>query len=402
MESVDRRFVGDRPDAVRVAAAHAAVSGALVALLDIVPELESDEAWIRNAATDMTSWLTFDLGLAPRTARSWIKVGKALPGLPLIREALQSGTISFDEAAVLVRFADAGNEKKLLRLTREVAQADLAKSIKELLSSEPVRPEPDDHVQPPPPCVLRMWWDEDEFHYRGRARGADGVMVEMALLTLAAKAPLDASGLFRDPEERQGEALVQMASEALAREGNHDRATVVVHVSAQELGDPNSSALVAGKLVDREELLRLACDGRMQPAIDDADGFTIGVGRVSRQIPSWLRRLMTERDGGCRFPGCSRTRWTHGHHLVHWANGGPTNLDNLVTLCGFHHRLIHAQGWQIRGNPGGDLVFLNKWGSVHEPIRAKWDAGHVERLLDGIGSYGSGRLRRMALANSPP
>lgn len=395
--------MGDRPDAGRIAAAHAAISAALVTLLDMVPELESDEAWTRNAATDMTSWLTFDLGLAPRTARSWIRVGKALPGLPLIREALRSGGISFDEAAVLVPFADTDNEERLLQLTREVSQADLAGAIKELLSIEPVQPEPDDHVQEPPPALLRMWWDEDELNYRGRARGADGVMVEMALLTLAAKAPLDTvSGLFRNPEERQGEALVQIASEALAREGDHDRATVVVHVSAQELRQSDSSAWIAGKLVDREELLRLACDGRMQPAVDDPNGFTIGVGRVTRQIPPWLRRLMTERDGGCRFPGCARSRWTHGHHLVHWANGGPTNLDNLVTLCGFHHRLIHAKGWKIVGNPGGDLVFQNQWGNVHQPIRAAWDSGHIERLLDGIGSYGRGRLRRMALANSPP
>lgn len=336
MEIGDRRFVGNRPDAVRIAAAHAAVSAALVTLLDLVPELDSNEAWTRNAATDMTAWLTFDLGLAPRTARSWVRVGKELPGLPLIHQALRAGRISFDEAAVLVRLADADHEGRLLQLTREVSQADLTKAIKELLSTEPVEPEPDDHM----------------------------------------------SGLFRDPEERQGEAMVQMASEALAREGDHDRATVVVHVSADELRDPSATARVAGKRVDRQELLRLTCDGRVQPAIDDSGGFTVGVGRVTRQIPAWLRRLMTERDGGCRFPGCVRTRWTHGHHIVHWANRGPTNLDNLVTLCGFHHRLIHAEGGEIVGKPGGDLAFLDKWGSTHEPIR--------------------GRLQRMSLANSPP
>jgi len=402
MEVGDRRFVGDRPDAVRVAAAHAAVSAALVALLDMVPELDSNEAWTRNAATDMTAWLTFDLGLAPRTVRSWVRVGKSLPGLPLIHQALQAGAISFDEAAVLVRFADADNEGRLLQLTREVSQVDLAKAIKELLSTEPVEPA-DDPMPEAPPALLRMWWDDDQFNYRGRVRGADGVMVEMALLKLAAKAPPDTlSGLFRNPEERQGEAMVQMASEALARDGDHDRATVVVHVSAEGLRDPDSPVRVAGKLVDREELLRLACDGRMQPAIDDPAGFTIGVGRITRQIPAWLRRLVTERDGGCRFPGCSRTRWTHGHHLVHWANDGPTNLDNLLTLCGFHHRLIHADGWEIVGNPGGDLVFLNRWGSVHQPIRDFVAPGHVERLLDGIGFYGRGRLQRMALAASPP
>jgi hypothetical protein len=248
-----------------------------------------------------------------------------------------------------------------------------------------------------------MWWDEDDFNVRGRIKGADGVLVETALLRLGAKAPLDpATGLFRDPNERYGEALVQMASESVAEDRDHDRATVVVHVSAEELRDGNATAVVGGRRILRDELLRLTCDGRVQPAIDDPGGFTVGIGRVSRQVPGWLRRLVLARDGGCRFPGCGRTRWTHSHHIIHWAQDGPTNLDNLVTLCGFHHRLVHSQGWDIVGNPNGELLFLNQWGVIHQPIRPRFDTGHVDDLLDGIGHYGRGRLREMALANGPP
>ena len=125
-------------------------------------------------------------------------------------------------------------------------------------------------------------------------------------------------------------------------------------------------------------------------------------GRVSRQIPGWLRRLVFARDGGCRFPGCGRTRWTHGHHIIHWAEDGPTNLDNLLTLCGFHHRLIHSQGWTIIGNPNGPVEFLDQWGNPHQPTRARIQPHHINQLLDGIGHYGHGRLRQLALANAPP
>jgi hypothetical protein len=173
-------------------------------------------------------------------------------------------------------------------------------------------------------------------------------------------------------------------------------------VSATELQEGGAVAFVAGKRILRDELLRLACDGRVQPAIDDPGGFTIGVGRVTRQIPAWLRRLLQERDGGCRFPGCGRTRWTHGHHIVHWANLGPTNLDNLVTLCGFHHRLVHAERWEIVGNPNGELIFLNKWGAIHRPARPHFPTGYLGNMLAWIGDYGRGRLQRMALANGPP
>ena len=401
MEMKERQ--GDRPDAKRVAAAHTAITQALVGLLDLVPELDSDEAYFRNSATDMVSWLTFDLGIAPRTARAWTKVGRSLADLPVIREAMVAGAVSFDEVAVLCRFATPENEVELLELTRHLPQAELAGAIKELLETIPPDPEPPELVVDPPAAEMRTWWDEDDFNFRGRIQGADGALVEQALLRFATKAPLDPhAGLFRDSQIRQGEALVQIASEALAGEGDHDRATVVVHVSADRLREKDAVAFVAGKRILRDELLRLTCDGRVQPAIDDPGGFTVGVGRITRQIPTWLRRLLEERDGGCRFPGCGRTRWTHGHHIVHWADLGPTNLDNLVTLCGFHHRLVHSQGWEIVGNPNGDLIFLDRWGSIHQPARPRFPSGYVGHLLDWIGDYGRGRLQRMALANGPP
>ncbi len=403
MELADRSSRGDRPDAKRVASAHTELASALVGLLDLVPELESDEAYTRNSATDMVAWLTFDLGIAPRTARAWIRVGRSLPGLPVIRQALEAGAVSFDEVAVLCRFATPDNEVELLELTRHLPQAELAAGIKEFLDLAPPDPEPVDTALPPPAAEMRTWWDDNDFNFRGRIQGADGVLVEQALLRFAAKAPLDPTdGLFRDMQIRQGEALVQIASEALEGEGDHDRATVVVHVSAQELREESAVAFVAGKRILRDELLRLTCDGRMQPAIDDPGGFTIGVGRTTRQISAWLRRLLEERDGGCRFPGCGRTRWTHGHHIIHWADLGPTNLDNLITLCGFHHRLVHAESWEIVGNPNGEVIFLNKWGTIHQPVRPHFPTGYLGDMLDWIGDYGRGRLQRMALANSPP
>ena len=64
-------------------------------------------------------------------------------------------------------------------------------------------------------------------------------------------------------------------------------------------------------------------------------------------IPTAIARALKARDGGCRFPGCDRTRFTEGHHVKHWADGGETKLSNLVTLCGFHHRLVHEGGYGL-------------------------------------------------------
>lgn len=72
------------------------------------------------------------------------------------------------------------------------------------------------------------------------------------------------------------------------------------------------------------------------------------------------------RDGGCRFPGCDRSRFVHAHHIKHWADGGETSLDNLVTLCFEHHRLVHEGGYGVRVNEG-EIEFLRPDGRVMPP-----------------------------------
>ena len=99
-----------------------------------------------------------------------------------------------------------------------------------------------------------------------------------------------------------------------------------------------------------------------------ADGTTIGIGRADRRIPPWLERLVRLRDGGCRFPGCGRTRWTNVHHIRFWTrDDGPTDLDNLILLCGYHHRLLHDEGWELEGDPAGTVTFRTPHGTVYEP-----------------------------------
>jgi len=376
---------------------HGRLNSVMCDLFDLVLELNTDEALLANAMTDAVSWLRFDLGIAPKTARAWVRAARALPDLPEIAAAFRAGSVSLDELLILCRFATPDNESDLLPLTREVPVDELAAEIRASLEFPK-----QDRSKPEGP-LLRMWWDDLSLQLRGSIPGSDGVLVENALLRLGAKAPLDpVTGLFRDPDERYAEAVIQMASESVAEDRDHDRATVVLHLGIDQLSDSNETVKVGGRGISRHELLRLTCDGRLQPAIDDAKGFTVGVGRVSRQIPAWLRRLMVERDGGCRFPGCLRTRWTHGHHMTHWAEGGPTNLDNLITLCGFHHRLIHRQAWVLNGNPNSDVTFINQWGSVHTPARAMSTPDQRRWFVDDLGRFADHQLGLLAAGHTPP
>ena len=401
MEFEGDNWANGRPESVRLVDAHAGVNRSVLAVLDLIVELDKPETRLANSVSDMSSWLGFDLGVDRRTARAWVRVAHALVELPVTRQAFQSGAVSFDQVRILCQYATSENERELLEFTRDTATNELAAALREHLDIESARRNGPDK-QP----WVNMFWDEKFGHLklRGEIPGVDGLLVETALRRVASQAPLDeVTGLHRGADVSNGQALVQIASEAAAADRDHDRATLVVHFDASDMTDGGfTSGMVGEQLIDRDELLRLACDSRLQPAIDDPSGVTVGVGRTSRKIPPWLRRLVEGRDGGCRFLECGRTRWTHAHHINHWAEGGPTNLDNLITLCGFHHRLIHKQGWVITGNPNGEVEFINQWGSVHEPARPRFAPDHVEVLLGHLDYYESYRRDRLATANSPP
>ena len=93
---------------------------------------------------------------------------------------------------------------------------------------------------------------------------------------------------------------------------------------------------------------RMACDCSVTRVLLDQDSVTIDVGRSKRVVAGPLRRALNVRDGQCRWPGCERpASWCDGHHIVHWIEGGETDLDNLVLLCRRHHRMVHEGGWQL-------------------------------------------------------
>jgi len=111
-----------------------------------------------------------------------------------------------------------------------------------------------------------------------------------------------------------------------------------------------------------------------------ADGRVEEVGARTRTIPPALRRVLHHRDKGCRFPGC-RLPFGQGHHIRHWAHGGPTTLSNLALLCRRHHRAVHEEGYQVERLPDGELRFRRPDGRslpdvpsqpsvAHDPVHA--------------------------------
>jgi hypothetical protein len=122
--------------------------------------------------------------------------------------------------------------------------------------------------------------------------------------------------------------------------------------------------LVAGDPTTFHDAPALGVEGRLRaaaallpPILGGAPSQPLDVGRATRVVQPAQRTALTVRDGGCVFPGCGRPlSWCEGHHLVHWLDGGPTDLPNLALLCRAHHRAVHEGGWRLTRDPDGGLT----------------------------------------------
>jgi hypothetical protein len=101
-----------------------------------------------------------------------------------------------------------------------------------------------------------------------------------------------------------------------------------------------------GELVPVRRMLELAADAQMMSLLFDPHGGIHDYGRACRLAPPDLRMALAARDGGCSFPDCDRpVAWCQAHHISRWIAGGPTALENMTLLCGFHHREFGRGGW---------------------------------------------------------
>lgn len=156
---------------------------------------------------------------------------------------------------------------------------------------------------------------------------------------------------------RRADALTQIAETYMNNSKNSgstaDRYQVVVHVGP-ERNDPH---LDNGPHVTAVTSKRIACDCSRTVIQEDENGESLNIGRRSRTIPPPMRRALKARDGGCRFPGCINHKFVDGHHIIHWADGGETSLENLVLLCRHHHHLVHEGGFDCKRSKDGENWF---------------------------------------------
>lgn len=174
---------------------------------------------------------------------------------------------------------------------------------------------------------------------------------------LACKAGGHSGRDLRDHGARMFDALIQLARTAQAAgvvpESHGGVPQVVVTMDIDDLKDGvGEAATTLGEELDPATVRRMACDADLIPGVLGADGALLDVGRAQRLVTAAIWIALVVRDQHCAFPGCRRPPiMCHAHHIRHWIDGGDTCLDNLVLLCGTHHRIIHGTPWRVRLDP---------------------------------------------------
>ena len=321
--------------------------------LALIAEFDRRGAWAEWGVKSCAHWLNWKCGLDLGAAREKLRVAHALEALPRIAAAMASGSLSYSKARAMTRVADTATEAYFLNVALHGTAHQVEKLVRAFRRAQESQ-ELSREAQQQANRSLSWFHDEDgSLVIKARLPAEAGAVFLKALEAAGNELPPpDVSAAtslepVQSSTSRRADALALMAESFLASDqqalSGGDRQQIVVHVDAQTLrhGHAGRCELEEGPGIASETARRLACDASLVVLIENEQGEPLNVGRKTRTIPPALRRALNSRDRGCRFPGCTHTRFVDGHHVQHWAQGGETKLSNLVSLCRFHHRLVH-------------------------------------------------------------
>ncbi len=329
-------------------------------LLALVAEVDRREAWQDSGARDAAHWLAMRYGISHWKACRWVAAAHALDRLPGISAAFERGELGIDKVLELTRFATPETEARLLPWAIDVSCAAVRRrgdvearmSRGEILEAERGR--------------SVAWWYNDDGRRFGLSMdgpAADGAIVAKAIERVARTIPTmpGEEGSWFD-DARKADALVAICGARISEDPDPDRATVVIHARLEGLRDGIGGEVEDGPPVHPGTVQRMLCTSRLQAVLEDGTDSAVAFGRTTRETSPAMLRQIRYRDRGCRFPGCGTRAFTEAHHIVWWRHGGRTDLDNLLLICSFHHKLVHELGWWIERDPDGVIRWLRPSG----------------------------------------
>jgi hypothetical protein len=319
-------------------------------------ELDRRSIGERDGHLSTVSWLARTHRLSWGAARAHVRLARALETMPETRRAVEEGEISMSAARLLAGAKDAeseafkASERSLLEAAGRHTISDLQR-VTAFWCQRAEREHAGDTEE-----RLR---EGRSFHasrtFLGRVRvdgDLDPETGEVLLTALGAVMDSEARSRTeedtRSPAQRRADALGEVCRQWLDRAdrpnvgGERPHMTLTVDVDA--LASEGDAELDRAGPVPGSVARRVACDASVMRVLMAGRSEPLDIGRRTPVIPPAMRRAVIVRDRRCRFPGCDRPHtWCDAHHVIHWADGGPTAMSNLMLLCRRHHRLIHRR-----------------------------------------------------------
>ncbi|HET9863352.1 MAG TPA: DUF222 domain-containing protein [Steroidobacteraceae bacterium] len=362
--------------------------------LVLIAEFDRRAGWSDGATQSCAHWLNWKCGIALGAARERVRVARALENLPKISAGMASGRLSYSKVREITRVGNAANEEYLLSIAEHGTASHVEKLVRAYRRCQEAEELSREKRQQQNRRVSFRHDDDGSLILTCHLPAEAGALV-MKALDLAVESipryedvPAGTSKQLIPFSQRRADALARVAESFLAHDvleaPGADRQQVIVHVAAETLRSRVAGCceIEHGPSIPAESARRFACDASLIALVEDKDGEPLNLGRKTRIVSAPLRRLLTARDKGCRFPGCSNARYIDMHHIRHWANGGETRPSNLVSLCRFHHRAVHEGGFNVEVLDDGALRFVNPRGTAVMP-ECRQPAGEAGAITSG-------------------
>ena len=307
------------------------LAAATCRFLVLLGDFDARQGWASWEMTSCAQWLSWKCQMSSGTAREHVRVARALRDLPVIRARFAAARLSYAKVRALTRIATPATEADLAELAGPMTGNQLERFAR---AHRQVTRADDAEAR----VRRRLVWRFEE----------DGSL----------------SGTFRLPPLAGAVLLkaLRAACDDLAGPAGDPRGDVSAETPARgDPADPARCHVEDGSALSVSTVQVLSCTAALSWMRHDR-GAVLALGR-RRKPNAAIRRAARERDNcRCRFPGCESRR-VDLHHIQHWINGGRTDLENLVSLCPYHHKLVHDRGYLIAASPSGGFAFYQPDGT---------------------------------------
>ncbi|QGG41811.1 HNH endonuclease signature motif containing protein [Aeromicrobium yanjiei] len=342
-----------------------------------------------DGAASTSAWLADLTGVSKAEAGRLVGLARVTTSnTEATRAAWAAGTISTDQAGVIMRAIDAlpdwcGDEERgdaeahLIQLAGHHNLDDLKRLANRVL--EVIDPDGADEVLGKQLAEQeKRAWDATRLAMRARGDGTtrgtfvipdqfadtlraavEGIAAPRRNAENAVRHAMSIDDLTSLPHaQRLGLAFLEliehMRKDALPQAGGL-AATVTINVDLDKLRSGLGTATTSsGAEVSVATAQRIACNAHLVTLYLDSDSRVADLGMSKRLYDRYQRLALAARDRGCVWAGCDRPpSWCEAHHLTFWSEDGPTDLDNAALLCHFHHHLLHEGEWSARMAPDG-------------------------------------------------